>query len=388
LSFLSHLECGRCGEVLDPEQLLNLCPRCRSPLLARYDLAAAGRILRRDALAGRPANLWRYAEILPVRDPAFRLTLGEGWTPLLPSRRVGPDLGLRHLLIKDEGLNPTGSFKARGMAVAVARACELGAAGFALPSAGNAGGALAAYAAVAGRPAHIILPADTPAPFFKECAAFGAQVTAIPGHIGDAGRAAREEAARSGVFLLSTLQEPYRVEGKKTMALELVEQLGRVPDVIVYPAGGGTGIVGMWKGFAEMQSLGWIGPERPRLVLVQSAGCAPLVRAFRQGSEQASPWENPETVALGLRVPSAIADFLILRAVRESNGTAVAVSEEAIHAAWDRLGPQEGLLACPEGGAALAGLEELAHQGWIQPEEIVVLFNTGNGYKYMAPDMV
>jgi len=383
LSFLAHLECGRCGEICDAEQLLNLCPRCHSPLLARYDLAAAGRTLRRYAMAGRPANLWRYAEILPVRVPSFRLTLGEGWTPLLPSQRVGPALGLHHLLIKEEGLNPTGSFKARGMAVAVARACELGAPAFVLPSAGNAGGALAAYASRAGRPAHIILPADTPAPFFQECTALGAQVTAIPGHIGDAGRMAREEAAENNVFLLSTLQEPYRVEGKKTMALELVEQLGGVPDVIVYPAGGGTGIVGMWKGFAEMEALGWIGPERPRMVVVQAAGCAPLVRAFHQGSEQAQPWEDPATVALGLRVPSAIADFLILRAVRESQGTAVAVSEEAIRAAWERLGRQEGILACPEGGAALAGLESLVHQGWVQPDETVVLFNTGSGYKYM-----
>lgn len=383
MSSLSHLECGRCGESCDPEQLQNLCPRCRSPLLARYDLAAAGRTLRRDALAGRPANLWRYAEVLPVRDPALRLTLGEGWTPLLPARRLGPDLGLRRLFIKEEGLNPTGSFKARGMAVAVARACELGAPGFVLPSAGNAGGALAAYAALAGRPAHVILPAETPAPFFQECAALGARVSAIPGHIGDAGRAAREEAGRTGAFLLSTLQEPYRVEGKKTMAFELVEQLGGVPDVIVYPAGGGTGIVGMWKGFAEMQALGWIGAERPRLVLVQAAGCAPLVRAFDQGTEQAQPWESPATAALGLRVPSAIADFLILRAVRESGGTAIAVEEAAIRTGWDRLGRQEGLLACPEGGAALAGLEELVHQGWVQPEEQVVLFNTGHGYKYL-----
>lgn len=384
MSFLTHLECGRCGETLDPEQLLNLCPTCRSPLLARYDLAAAGRAMRREAMAGRPATLWRYAEVLPVRDPAFRLTLGEGWTPLLPAHRLGAALGLRHLYIKEEGLNPTGSFKARGMAVAVARACELGAPGFVLPSAGNAGGAAAAYAAQAGRPAHVFLPADTPRAFFQECAAFGAQVTAVPGHIGTAGRAAAEESARSGSFLLTTLQEPYRVEGKKTMAFELVEQMGGVPDVVVYPAGGGTGIVGMWKGFAEMEALGWIGSARPRLALVQAAGCAPLVRAFLQGSEQAVPWENPATVALGLRVPAAIADFLILRAVRESKGTAVAVDEGAIRNGGDRLSRDEGLLACPESGAALAGLEELLRRGWVQPEERVVLFSTGNGYKYLG----
>jgi threonine synthase len=383
MSHLTHLECSRCGETLDPAQLWNLCPRCRSPLFARYDLAAAGRTLRPEHMAGRPANLWRYAEILPVQDPAFRLTLGEGWTPLLPARRLGEALGLSHLTIKEEGLNPTGSFKARGMAVAVSRAWELGAPGFTLPSAGNAGGALAAYAAQAGRPARVFLPRATPRAFFQECAALGAQVTAVPGHIGDAGRAAREEAIRSGFFLLSTLQEPYRVEGKKTMAFELVEQLGSVPDVIVYPAGGGTGIVGMWKGFAEMQALGWIGAERPRLALVQAAGCAPLVRAFVEGAEHAIPWEDPATVALGLRVPSAIADFLILRAVRESNGTAVAVGEEAIRAGWEHLGRSEGILAAPEGGAALAGLEALVYQGWVRPEERVVLFNTGSGYKYM-----
>jgi threonine synthase len=384
MSFLTHLECGRCGETFDPEQLLNLCRHCHSPLLARYDLAAAGRTLRREAMAGRPTTLWRYAEVLPLRDSSFCLTLGEGWTPLLPARRLGAALGLQHLYIKEEGLNPTGSFKARGMAVAVSRACELGAAGFVLPSAGNAGGAAAAYAAQAGRPAHVFLPADTPPAFFQECAAFGAQVTAVPGHIGVAGDAARQESARTGSFLLSTLQEPYRVEGKKTMAFELVEQLGEVPDVVVYPAGGGTGIVGMWKGFAEMEALGWIGPARPRLALVQAAGCAPLVRAFAEGTEQALPWENPATVALGLRVPAAIADFLILRAVRESRGTAVAVDEAAIRAGWDQLARCEGLLACPEGGAALAGLEELLGRGWVQPEERVVLFNTGNGTKYLG----
>jgi threonine synthase len=385
VSCLTHLECSRCGEALDPGQWWNLCPHCKSPLLARYDLAAAGRSLRREAMSGRPANLWRYAELLPVQDPTHRLTLGEGWTPLLPAERLGAALVLPHLYIKEEGLNPTGSFKARGMAVAVARACELGAPGFVLPSAGNAGGALAAYAARAGRPAHIYLPSDTPTAFFRECQALGAEVTAIAGHIGDAARAARKDAAQSGYLLLSTLQEPYRVEGKKTMAFELVEQLGTVPDVVVYPAGGGTGIVGMWKGFAELEALGWIGPERPRLVAVQVEGCAPLVQAFHEGAEQATPWKDPaSTVALGLRVPAAIADFLILRALRESRGTAVAVSEWATRAAWEHLCRSEGILACPEAGAALAGLEDLVWQGWVQPEEQVVLFNTAGGHKYLA----
>ncbi len=384
MSLLTHLECSRCGEHLDSEQLTGLCPRCSSPLLARYDLSAARLSMRREDMAGRPANLWRYADVLPVRDPAFRLTLGEGWTPLLPAAHLGKALGLAHLYIKEEGLNPTGSFKARGMAVAVSRAWELGARGFALPSAGNAGGALAAYAARAGLPARIFLPADTPALFFQECERLGAEVTRVRGHIGDAGKLARQEAQHSGLFLLSTLQEPYRAEGKKTMAYELVEQLGGVPDVVVYPTGGGTGIVGMWKGFAEMEELGWIGPERPRMVSVQAAGCAPLVEAFDQGAELAVPWEHPETMALGLRVPGAVADFLILRALRESGGTAVAVSDRSIEAAWETLGYSEGILAAPEGGAALAGLEELVLAGWVGADERVVLFNTGNGYKYLG----
>lgn len=333
-------------------------------------------------MTGRPASLWRYAEVLPVADTAARLTLGEGWTPLLLARRLGEVLGLPHLFIKEEGLNPTGSFKARGMAVAVARAAELGAPGFVLPSAGNAGVALAAYAALAGRPAHVFFPADTPATFVQQCRLHGAQVTRVPGHIGDAGHAARAEAERRGFFLLATLQEPYRVEGKKTMAYELVEQLGDVPEVIVYPAGGGTGIVGMWKGFAEMEALGWTTARCPRLVAVQAAGCAPLVRAFHAGEERTTPWENPSTVALGLRVPAPGADFLILRALRESGGTAVAVGEEAIYAGWRHLAEAEGILACPEGGAALAGLEALLRQGWVRPEERVVLFNTGSGYNY------
>ncbi len=383
MSYLTHLECSRCAERLDPAQWWNLCPRCQGPLLARYDLESAAAPMSWNQMAGRPANLWRYAELLPVSDPALRLTLGEGWTPLLPARHLGSALGLEHLYIKEEGLNPTGSFKARGMAVAVSRACELGAPGFVLPSAGNAGGALAAYAVQAGRPARVYMPDDTPRAFFQECAACGAETVAVRGHIGDAGRAARADAAQSGYFLLSTLQEPYRVEGKKTMAFELVEQLGAVPDVIVYPAGGGTGIVGMWKGLDEMQALGWIGPERPRLALIQAAGCAPLVRAFHAGTEVAEPWEHPQTMALGLRVPGAVADFLILRAVRESHGTAVAVSEKALYASREHLGRSEGLVTCPETGAALAGLEELVWQGWVQPHERVVLFNTGSGYKYM-----
>jgi threonine synthase len=383
VSTLTHLECSRCGEALDTGQWHGLCPRCDGPLLARYDLPAARSTLSRDSMAGRPSNLWRYEEILPVQDPAFRITLGEGWTPLLHAKHLGERLGLRHLYVKDEGLNPTTSFKARGMAVAVSRAYELGAPGFALPSAGNAAGALSAYAAQAGLPAHVFLPTDTPAAFRRECESLGARVTAVHGHIGDAGQAAAQEARSRGLFLLSTLREPYRVEGKKTMAFELVEQLGSVPDVIVYPAGGGTGIVGMWKGFAELEALGWIGPERPRLVTVQAEGCAPLVRAFHDGAASATPWEEPETIALGIRVPSAIGDALILRALRKSGGTAVAAAEASILPAWKRLGRTEGISACPETAAALVGLEGLLDQGWVRPKDCVVLFNTASAHKYL-----
>lgn len=383
MSFLNSLQCSYCGETLDADRWWNRCPICHHPLFARYDLPRARTVLTREAMRDRTATLWRYAELLPVRDPALRLTLGEGWTPLLPAERLGAELGLSHLYIKEEGLNPTTSFKARGMAVAVSRACELEVPGFVLPSAGNAAGALAAYAAKAARPAHVFLPTDTPTPFFQECRLLGAQVTAVDGHIGDAGEAARARAKESGLVVLSTLQEPYRVEGKKTMAFELVEQMDGIPDVIVYPTGGGTGIIGMWKGFDELEALGWIGAERPRLVSVQSAGCAPIVRAFHQGAERAGPWEDPETVALGLRVPSAVGDFLILRALRESGGTAVAVEETAIREAWQRLGRLEGIPTCPEGAAALAGLEQLARQGWLGRDERVVLFNTGSGYKYV-----
>lgn len=395
MSYLTHLECTRCGETFDPQPWIGLCAHCGNPLFARYDLSAARNAFRpgpagkgrepawASHMAGRPSTLWRYAELLPVTDPAFQLTLGEGWTPLLRAERLGAALGLSHLYVKEEGLNPTGSFKARGMAVAVSKACELGAPGFTLPSAGNAAGALAAYAAKADRPAHLFLPADTPVAFLRECQALGARVERIRGHIGDAGRIARQEAERRGFFLLSTLQEPYRVEGKKTMGFELVEQLGEVPDVIVYPTGGGTGIIGMWKGFDELEALGWIGPKRPRWVVVQASGCAPIVRAFHEGAERATAWENPATMAVGLRVPSAIGDFLILRALRESGGTAVAVGERAIDVAWEHLRRTEGILACPETAAGLAGLETLVLQGWIQPQERIVLFNTASAHKYL-----
>ncbi len=383
MSFLTHLECGHCHHVLDADRLWNLCPECAKPLLARYDLAAARERVDRDALAARAATLWRYRELLPVRDPGRSVSLGEGWTALLPAPRLGAELGLPRLLVKEEGLNPTGSFKARGLSVAVSRALELGARELSIPSAGNAAGALSAYAARAGMAAHVFMPRDVPRPFISECRALGARVTLVAGVITDCGRVAAEEARRHGRFDVSTLKEPYRVEGKKTMGYELAEQLGwTLPDVIVYPTGGGTGLVGMWKAFAELEELGWISGRRPRMVAVQTDGCAPIVRAFDQGREFAEPWTDPHTVAAGLRVPAAVGDFLILRALRESRGTAVAVSDEEMMAGARLLGQAEGIFAAPEGGATAAAARRLAAGGWLHPDERVVLFNTGSGHKY------
>jgi len=382
-SFFSHLECGLCGEELEADRLWNLCPKCGKPILVRYDLDAAARVVDPAALACREASLWRYREVLPVRDLKFKLCLGEGWTPLHRAARLGEAVGFPGLYIKDEGVNPTGSFKARGLSVAVSRARELGVGSVSIPTAGNAGCAMSAYAALAGMEAHVFMPADAPEPFINECRVLGAEVTLIDGLITDAGRAARECVEKHGWFDMSTLKEPYRIEGKKTMGYELAEQLGwTLPDVIIYPTGGGTGIVGMWKAFDEMEKLGWIGPRRPRLVTVQSEGCAPLVKAFREGREFAEPWPDARTIADGIRVPAAIGDFLILRALRESRGTAVAVSDEAILDATYLIGKKQGIWPAPEGGAALAGFLELRNQGWIGAAESVVLFVTGNGAKY------
>jgi len=362
-----------------------MCPDCARPLLARYDLESA-RAMGRDALITDEPTMWRYRALLPVQDESGEVSLGEGFTPLLHARRLGEELGLPHLYIKDEGLNPTGSFKARGLAVAVSRARELGAGEIVIPSAGNAAGAMAAYAAKAGLAAHVFMPGDVPIPFRLECQALGAEVTLVDGLITDCGREARKGAEEHGWFDVSTLKEPYRLEGKKTMGYELAEQFGwELPDVIIYPTGGGTGLIGMWKAFGEMAEMGWIGPHRPRMVTVQAAGCAPIPRAFDAGEEFAAPWEGARTVAAGLRVPAAVGDFLILRALRESKGTAVSVSDEALVEAQMRIGRLEGIFACPEGGATLAALEALLAQGWVSPDERVVLFNTGTGLKY--PDV-
>jgi len=383
MSYLSHLECGNCATTQEADRLWNLCPECQRPLLARYDMDAARKGFTVDMLDGRPGSLWRYAEMLPVRDPKNRLDLGEGWTPLVHAERLGIAVGMKNLLIKDEGLNPTGSFKARGLGLAVARARELGVTEVSIPSAGNAAGAMSAYAAKAGMKAHVFMPKDVPRPFISECRALGAEVTLIDGLITDCGRIAAELVAKHGRFDISTLKEPYRLEGKKTMGYELAEQLGwTLPDVIIYPTGGGTGLVGMWKAFDEMEQLGWIGPERPRMVSVQADGCAPMVRAFESGEEFATMWEGAATVADGLRVPAAVGDFLILRAIRESEGTAVAVSDEEMMDAANLIGRTEGIFPAPEGGAVLAGCLELLDSGWVKSDEKVVLFVTGSGHKY------
>jgi threonine synthase len=359
-----------------------MCSDCARPLLARYDLEAAG-ILGWDDLITREPTMWRYRVLLPVQDEGKAVNLGEGFTPLLHATRLGRELGLPHLYIKDESLNPTGSFKARGLSVAISRAWELGVKEVVIPSAGNAAGAMTAYAAKAGLRAHVFMPADVPAPFRLECYALGAEIMLVDGLITDCGREAQKEAEEHGWFDVSTLKEPYRLEGKKTMGYELAEQFGwELPDVIIYPTGGGTGLIGMWKAFAELAELGWTGNHRPRMVAVQSTGCAPIPRAFRAGEEFATPWEGAQTVAAGLRVPGAVGDFLILRALRESNGIAVAVSDEALVEAQIRIARLEGIFACPEGGATLAALETLLTRGWVSPDERIVLFNTGTGLKY------
>jgi threonine synthase len=352
-------------------------------LLCRYNLEAAAQTISPSVLAGRESTMWRYRELLPLRDDRHRLTLGEGWTPLVHAARLGDELGFGGLYIKDESLNPTGSFKARGLGVAVSRARELGVTAVTIPSAGNAAGAMSAYAALGGLQAHVFMPADVPHPFVVECRVLGAEVNLVDGLITDCGRQAARQARDHGWFDLSTLKEPYRLEGKKTMGYELAEQLGwTLPDVIIYPTGGGTGLIGMWKAFDEMEQLGWIGRERPRMVTVQSKGCAPMVKAFHEGKEFAEPWPNAQTVADGLRVPAAVGDLLILRALRESHGTALAVSDEEMMDALQFLGRTQGMFTCPEGAAPLAAFQHLRQQGWIGDDETVVLFNTGSGLKY------
>jgi threonine synthase len=336
-------------------------------------------------MTGRDADMWRYAEVLPVRDPAARVRLGEGWTPLLDAPRLADRIGVGRVWVKDEGQNPTGSFKARGLGMAVSRARELGASAVALPSAGNAGAAAAAYGAAAGMPVHVVVPSDTPRPIIEQIRALGADLQLLDGLITDCGRVVREGVLREGWFDLSTLKEPYRLEGKKTMAYEVFEQLGgRLPTVMIYPTGGGTGLIGMWKAFDEMEALGWIGSERPRMVSVQAARCAPIVRAFEAGASSAEPWVDAATYASGLRVPSAVGDFLILEAVRASRGTAIAVEDRAMAEWVGRLGAATGVFAAPEGGAVAAAADELARRGFLGDDDEVVFFNTGSGLSYVG----
>lgn len=379
-----HLECTKCGAKHSAERLQNLCS-CGAPLFPRYDLNRVSAVVSREDFSHRVHSLWRYKELLPLRDEANQVTLFEGFSPLIESRVVHRELGMDSLLFKDESYNPTASFKARGLSVAVSRARELGAQEIALPTAGNAGGAAAAYASRAGLKCHVFMPHDTPAAFASECRAYGADVRMVGNTITEAARAMQPELKEKGWFDVSTLKEPYRVEGKKTILLELAQQLNWVlPDAILFPTGGGTGIVGCWKACLELQELGWLHrPKLPRLIAVQAEGCAPIVRALEQGLDHAPEWKNPKTAALGLRVPRAIGDFLVLRAVRESKGAAVAVSEDAICRACADFATKEGLFVAPEAAAGLAALNELTKKSLVQKGENVVLLLTGSGLKYL-----
>ena len=385
MSFFTHLECSvPCGApTRSPRERQFLCS-CGAPLLARYDLDAA-RSWSRHTLAGREPTMWRYRELMPLFQGETPVSLGEGFTPLVHARSLGASIGLDRLFIKDESLNPTNSFKARGQSAAITRAKHLGARTIALPTAGNAGNAASAYAAAAGLACEVFIPKDAKRPFVQECRLYGANVTLVDGLITDAGRLAAETGAPRGWYDVSTLKEPYRIEGKKTMAYELAEQMGwEWPDWIVYPTGGGTGMVGMWKAFDELEHIGWVaGSRRPRMVSVQAEHCAPIVRAFQQGTERAQPWEGAATIADGLRVPRAIGDFLILRAVRASRGTALAVTDASMVEGMLAIGAHEGVSAAPEGGAAFAAIQRLVADGSIKPHDSVVLFNTGGALKYL-----
>lgn len=381
---VTHLECAKCSRHFEAGQLLTVCDECSAPLFVRYDLARAGLEMRPGQLELREPTMWRYRELLPLPEEAVRVSLGEGFTPLLPAPRLGERLGLPKLLVKEEAGNPTGSFKARGLAMAVSMAKALGATDVCLPSAGNAGSALAAYAARAGLRAHVFLPRDVARLFVLEAEAYGAEVHLVDGLITDAARVCAERARQESWYECATFKEPYRVEGKKTLGYELAEQLGwSLPDAIVYPTGGGTGLVGMWKAFAEMLEMGFVRTRKPRLFAVQAEGCAPIVRAFQQGLEEAPAWQDARTLAHGLRIPSARADFLILRALRESHGAAVSVADPELIRGVKEAAVCEGLFMAPEGGACVAAARDLRVSGHLSPDDTVVLFDTGTGYKYL-----
>jgi threonine synthase len=382
--FATHLECSRCGATFQIDLLQQTCIEDGGPLLVRYDLAKVHRTMQREALARRPATLWRYRELLPLEAPERAVTLGEPNTPLLEARRIGAELDIPSLRVKDEGLLPTGTFKARGAAVGVTRALELGVSTIALPTAGNAGAAWAAYGARAGIRVVVVMPETTPQTIVRETAAYGAEVYLVPGSIADAGAVVKRACAERGWYDASTLKEPYRIEGKKTMGFELAEQCDwTLPDVIVYPTGGGVGLIGMWKAFAELREIGWIARDDvPRFVSAQAAGCAPIVRAFEEGATESQAWPDPETFAAGIRVPKALGDFLVLRALRESDGIALSVTDDETRDMMRLVGAMEGMLVCPEGAAAIAAAAKLRREGWINEDDSVVVFNTGSGLKY------
>jgi len=377
------LECSLCNRKFEAGKVHNLCD-CGGPLLVRYDLDKLRRTWSRDQIAAGPNTMWRYGPVLPASHQSSIISLGEGMTPLIRTNRLGRRIGADQLWLKDEGLNPTGSFKARGLSCAVSMAVELGIQKLAIPSAGNAASAMAAYAAAAGLEAHIFMPRDVPQANFVECKAYGAHVTLVDGLISDCAKLVAAGAVREGWFDVTTLKEPYRIEGKKTMGYELAEQMNwQLPDAIFYPTGGGVGIIGMWKAFAEMEALGWTGAKRPKMIAVQVEGCQPVVRAFRQGVARSEFWENAHTVASGLRVPKPLGDFLILTAVRESGGTAIAVSDAELLDAGIRLASDEGLFIAPEGAACVSALEKLLADGTLKRDEKIVIYNTGAGLKYL-----
>jgi len=380
MTTVTHLECSVTGERYEAGKVQNLS-KTGMPLLVRYDLKTARENWSREWLANGPRSMWRYAPVLPVSKPQAIVSLGEGWTPLMKLKRYG---GLKNLYLKDEGINPTGSFKARGLSCAVSMCVELGIKKVAIPSAGNAASAMAAYAAAAGIEAHIFMPVDVPQSNYIECKSFGAKVTLVDGLISDCAKIVAERREAEGWFDVSTLKEPYRIEGKKTMGYELAEQMQwRLPEVIFYPTGGGVGLIGMWKAFDEMQELGWIGAERPKMIAVQVEGCQPVVRAFEQGAERSEFWQNAHTVASGLRVPKPLGDFLVLDAVRKSGGTAIAVSDDAMMQAGVKLATDEGIFVAPEGAACLAALDRLIETGFLRGDERMVIYNTGSGLKYL-----
>ncbi|MGP8247548.1 MAG: threonine synthase [Bryobacteraceae bacterium] len=378
----THLECSLCHQHIEAGQVANLCAACGGPLLVRYDMGIIRHRWPRRQVSEGPPSIWRYAPVLPAAHASV-VSLGEGWTPLIRTRRLGSRLGAEALWVKDEGLNPTASFKARGLSCAISMCVELGIRKVAIPSAGNAASALAAYAAAAGIESYIFMPRDVPQANYLECMAYGANVTLVDGLISDCGKIVAERAPAEGWFDISTLKEPYRIEGKKTMGYEVAEQMDwELPDAIFYPTGGGVGMIGMWKAFEEMETLGWIGSRRPKMIAVQAAGCAPVVRAFEENQPRSRFFENAHTVASGLRVPKPLGDFLVLDAVRASHGAAIAVADEEMLDAGVRLASDEGIYAAPEGAACVAALEKLLASGFLKPSDRIVIYNTGSGLKY------